>query len=72
MKNPHKGKRDKNVVYTVLLYRKDDINFFINEIEFKNPKHYTKWQVFKKLGYCPSNTTLKQRKNILLKISKNL
>ena len=72
MKNPYRGKRDKNWVYTVLLYRKADINFFIKEIEFKNSKHYTKWLIFEKFGFCPSNTTLKQRKKILTDNSKNL
>jgi len=65
IKNPYKGKKDKNLVYSLLLSRKEDINFFINEIGFKNSKHYTKWQVFQKLNYCPSKTTLKQRKAII-------
>lgn len=65
MKNPHKGKKDKNIVYNVLLYRKEDINFFINEIGFKNPKHYTKWMIYKKLSYCSPYTTLKERKALI-------
>jgi len=69
---PYKGKRDKNIFYRVRIYRREDIKFFINKIGFKNPKHYTKWQVFNKLGVCPSFTNLKQRKNILLSNSKDL
>lgn len=65
LKKPYKGKRDKNIVYNVLIYRKGDINFFIKKIGFKNPKHYTKWQVFKKLGYCPPKTSLYQRREII-------
>jgi len=65
MRLPYQGKRDKNKVYSVLLYRRKDIEFFINEIKFKNPKHYTKWQVFKKLGYCLPYTKLKERRKIL-------
>lgn len=72
MKKPYKGKRDKNFVYTVLLYRKLDIEFFIREIGFKNPKHYSRWQVFEKLGYCPSHTTLKQRRKMISNNSKSL
>ena len=64
-KVPYKGKRDKNKVYTVLLYRKNDILRYIEEIGFKNPKHYTKWSVFKKLGYCPPYTTLRERRKLL-------
>lgn len=65
MKKPYKGKKDKNTVYRVLIYRVEDIKKYINEIGFKNPKHETKWMVFNKLGYCPSRTTLIERKNIL-------
>lgn len=71
LKKPHKGKRDKNHVYSVEIYRKNDIRTFINEIGFKNPKHLTKWKVFEKLGYCPPFTTLEERKKILDK-SKHL
>jgi len=67
LKNPYQGKRDKNKVHTVVLYRNKDIDYYINEIGFKNPKHYTKWQVFKKLGYCLPKTTLSQRRDILKK-----
>jgi intein/homing endonuclease len=65
MQKPYKGKKDKNIVYRIRICRKKDINYFIKEIKFKNPKHYTKWLVFKKLGYCPSFTNLKQRKILL-------
>ena len=64
-KNPFRGKRDKNQVYSVLIYRKGDIKKWIKEIGFRNPKHYTKWLVFKKLGYCPPYTTIAERKEIL-------
>jgi intein/homing endonuclease len=64
-KNPYQGKRDKNKVHTVLIYRRGDIKKYIDEIGFKNPKHYTKWLIFKKLGFCPPNTNLKQRQELL-------
>lgn len=66
-KKPYKGKRDKNTVHTVLLYRKADINKFMKEIGFKSSKHYTKWRVFKKFGFCPPKTTLVDRKKMLLR-----
>lgn len=34
-------------------------------IGFNNPKHITKYQIWKKFGFCPSNTNLEQRKRIL-------
>ncbi len=64
-KKPYRGKKDKNAVHTILIYRKKDIERYIKEIGFKNPKHFTKWKVFKKIGICPPKTTLKQRKKIL-------
>ena len=67
MKKPYKGKKDKNIVYRVLIYRVNDVKKFIKEIEFKNPKHITKWKVYKKIGYCPSRTKLKERYNMLRK-----
>lgn len=65
MKKPYKGKRDKNNIYTILVYRKSDIEFFIKKIGFKNPKHYSKWLIFRKFGYCPPKTTFKEREKIL-------
>src|SRR3989344_5811559 len=65
LKKPYKGKKDKHIVYRIKIYRKSEVEFFIKFIEFKNPKHYTKWLIYKKLGYCPPKTTLKQRMKIL-------
>lgn len=65
IKKPYKGKRDKNPVHTVIIYRREDIKYFIENIGFKNPKHFTKWEVYKKEGYCPPRTTLYQRQEIL-------
>ena len=67
MKNPHQGKRDKNPVHTVLIYRIGDVNWFIDNIQFKNPKHSSKWQIYKKLGFCVPHTTLEYRKKLLSK-----
>lgn len=62
---PYKGKRDKNFRYVLSLYRREDIRRFIGEIGFKNPKHYTKWQVYSKFGYCPPRTSLSDRRKFL-------
>ena len=59
------GKRNKNPFYGVILDTVGDIDLFLKIIEFKNSKHYTKWQIFKKLGYCPSYTKINERKEIL-------
>jgi len=39
---PYKGKKDKNYLYGIKLYRKKDILRWIEEIGFDNPKHKTK------------------------------
>jgi len=66
LRKPYQGKRDKNPFYGVIIDTIGGIDLFFDLIGFKNSKHCTKWKVFKKLGYCPSYTTLKQRKRILL------
>ena len=66
IKKPYSGKRNKNPVHTVLIYRVQDIQDFIDKIGFKNPKHYTKWQIYKMFGECPFRTNLEQRKQFLV------
>ena len=39
---------------------------FIQVIGFKNRKHITKYLIWKKFGFCPIHTTLKDREDILL------
>jgi len=38
---------------------------WIDEIGFSNPKHLTKYYVWKRIGYCLPGTTLKERLQIL-------
>jgi len=35
------------------------------KVGFNNPAQYSKYGVWKKFGFCPSNTTILQRKLIL-------
>jgi intein/homing endonuclease len=65
LKPAYKGKRDKNPVYSIILQRVKDVNRFVYEIGFNNSKHMTKWKIYKKLGYCPPNTTIIERYRIL-------
>ena len=66
IKKPYKGKRDKNYNYQLVLYRKRDIEKWLEEIGFRNPKHSTKVQIWKKFGYCPPNTKIKFREKYLV------
>ncbi len=38
---------------------------FFQEVGSKNPKHLTKYEVWKQFGFCPPRTTLGERKKIL-------
>ena len=49
----------------LFLNGKDNLLKWIHRIGFKNGKHMTKYQVWKKFGFCPPKTTLEQRKLIL-------
>ncbi len=44
---------------------KHQLELWMKEICFKNIKHTSKYFVWKKLGYCPPNTTLKERMNLM-------
>lgn len=43
------------------------INKWMREIGSKNPKHMTKYLIWKKYGLCPPHTSLKDRRKILKK-----
>jgi len=64
-KKPYKGRKDKNTMYELVIYRKSDIDRWIKEVGFSNSKHKTKIMVWNKLGFCPPKTTIYERKEIL-------
>jgi DNA-binding transcriptional regulator WhiA len=66
MLKPYKKKKEnEKTLYKVRIKRKADLEKWINEIGFSNPKHETKTKIYKLKGYCMPNTTLNQRKEIL-------
>jgi hypothetical protein len=60
-RKPYKGKKDLNMKYGFTIQRKEDLIKWIEEIGFKSPKHATKIEIWKNLGYCPPYTTLDER-----------
>ncbi len=44
----------------------EQLEKWIQEIGFSSPKHLTKYLIWKKYGFCPPYTTLKERETILL------
>lgn len=52
----------KNYLY---LNGKKNLNLWMKLIGFHNPKHLTKYLVWKNFGFCPPKISLKERKSIL-------
>jgi intein/homing endonuclease len=67
-RKPYMGKRDKNPKFGFEIYRKGDIARWLSEIGFENQKHTTKIQIWRRFGFCPPNTKLKERNRMLLKV----
>ena len=67
----YQGKRNKNPAYGVIIDKISRVKLFLKIIGFKNSKHYTKWAIFKKQGFCPPHTSLQQRKEILVNQKNN-
>ena len=59
-----KGKRDS---YTVEICGGIQVNKWMKEIGSKNPKHLTKYSLWKTFGFCPPYTSLELRKKMLKK-----
>lgn len=50
---------------TIQISGKVNLERWMLIIGFKNSRHYTKYQIWKKFGFCPPYTTLEQRNQIL-------
>lgn len=66
LQKPYKNKKNENFVYSLVLDTSDSIFKYLSIIGFRNQKHLTKIQIWKKFGFCPPYTTIKQRKDIIL------
>ncbi|MBS3165963.1 hypothetical protein J4444_02470 [Candidatus Woesearchaeota archaeon] len=62
---PRRQRINENIMYSIVMDTTPNVGKWITEIGFKSPKHNTKIEVWKKFGYCPPHTTLKQRTNLL-------
>ena len=65
LQKPYKGKRDKQEMNSIAIYKRNDVNKWIKEIGFNNPKHNTKIEVWEKIGYCPPKTKITERRAII-------
>lgn len=57
--------KGKHQVYGVVLKGAAQLETWKQTIDFSNPVHLTKYQIWKYLGFCPPKTTLNQRLRIL-------
>jgi hypothetical protein len=64
----HKGfknNRNNHDVYILEVNNSKWVKDFFDRVKPANPKHQTKYKVWKKFGFCPPKTTLIQRKEII-------
>lgn len=66
IKNPllHNEKKWRTL-YILRIESNKDVEKWFSIIGSNNPKHISKFQVWKKFGFCPPNTSIIQRKRIL-------
>lgn len=69
LKKPYLGKRDSVEMNEIIIYKKDDIQKWLEIIGFNNFKHQTKVMIWKKSGKCPPYTTLLERITLLKEMS---
>ncbi|MBI2499113.1 hypothetical protein HYV88_02625 [Candidatus Woesearchaeota archaeon] len=55
----------ENIKYYITLYGYNNTERFFQEVGSKNPVKLSRLLVWKKLGYCPAHTTLKEREEML-------
>ncbi|MBI2629640.1 hypothetical protein HYW76_00910 [Candidatus Pacearchaeota archaeon] len=52
-------------MHTIEIRGNERVNKYMNEVGFNNLNQYSKYKIWKKFGFCPSNTTIQQRNLIL-------
>lgn len=55
----------KTTRHDIYIYGKDNLNKWMKLIGFNSTKHLTKYETWKKFGFCPPNTNILQRQKIL-------
>jgi hypothetical protein len=65
LSGPYKLRPNEKPLMKIKIYRKADVTRWLTEIGFRNPKHLTKIEVWKRFGFCPPQTNISQRRQIL-------
>ena len=63
-----KNNRNNHDVYILEINEGESISRWFKSLNPSNIKHVSKYLIWKKFGFCPPNTNLRQRKDILKKI----
>jgi len=53
--------RDGRVIHRIRIHGKKMLEKYVSDIGFNNPKHMTKYQIWREFGHCPPRTTLNDR-----------
>jgi hypothetical protein len=61
---PKGGRRNR--IYACEMKGKANLDRWISEIDFRNYCKISRYLVWKKYGFCPSFTTVEERRNLLL------
>lgn len=65
IQKPIKQRKNEYHMHSIVLDTKEGTQKYIEEIGFQNIKHSTKVDIWRKFGFCPAYTTLKERIKIL-------
>jgi len=65
IKRGYSNRRNNHDVNILEINRIPNIKRFMEEISPENLKHITRYDVWKRFGFCPPHTTISQRKDIL-------
>ena len=63
--NRDSKKSNENRRYSIIISGLDGLELWMRLVDIKNPVKLSRYLVWKKFGFCPPNTTLQQREDIL-------
>ncbi len=63
--SPRRQRSNENIMYSLVLDTQENVDKWIESVGFRNHKHNSKVNVWKKFGFCPPNTSVKERELII-------
>ena len=65
LQKPIQQRKNEYHIHSIIIDTIKGVEQFLKKIGFRNPKHNSKIEIWIRFGFCPPNSTLKQRKQIL-------